>query len=77
MHIFYRNNSTPLKKIDLYNLNDGDLFINSSGTRYEYLGEGAFINNKRSELMEDNTVEELDNHHLNLFWTLMKNKTWK
>ena len=54
----------------------GELFINSKGVRHEYLGEGAFITDKDSELIENEVMEDLDSQCLDLFWTLMKNKTW-
>ena len=75
MYKFYRNNITPLKPVELYDLSVGDLFINSKGVRSEYLGEGTFITDKDSELVENELIEDLDNQCLGLFWTLMKNRS--
>lgn len=76
MYKFYRNNITPLKEVELYDLRIGELFVNSKGVRHEYLGEGAFITDKDSELVDDEVIEDLDPFVLELYWTLMKNKTW-
>jgi hypothetical protein len=76
MYKFYKNNITPLKEVELFDLKITELFVNSEGVRYEYLGEGAFITDRDSELEENETLEGFDDHHLDLFWTLMRHKLW-
>jgi hypothetical protein len=50
MYKFYKNNITPLKEVELSDLRTTELFVNSDGVRYEYLGDGAFITDRDSYL---------------------------
>lgn len=77
MDKFYKNNSNPLEEIELSDLKAGELFVSSTGIRYEYIGEGSFITNKSSELWDGEVMEELSPKAVGLYWILMHNRTLK
>ena len=75
---FYRNDSNPLEEIIPEELKINELFVSSRGIRYKHLGEGVFVIDKSSELIDTEVVESLDPgespNSLGLYWILMKNK---
>ena len=77
----YKNNSNPLEPVKFEELEVGDLFISSRGTRFKVSEPGVFVIDKSTELVEDEKIEDLisrgegvDGCPVNLFWTLMRNK---
>jgi len=77
MH-FYRYNSQPLELVPLGELIPDEEYVNDEGIKVRYIekeGEDPYMKViQDSELNQGESIENLTDKQLKLFWTLMKNK---
>lgn len=73
--LLYEFGLSPVKLVS--NLKDGELYVTSCGDIYEYIGDNQeliFVQESPLDLtINDNTVENLNEVALDLFWKLCRN----
>ena len=72
---FYKINSNPLEEVSLDKVQEGELYVNSNGTRVKFLKDGSWIIDKQSPLNDEEQLEDFINPKVALkaYWSLLRN----
>lgn len=72
---FYKINSNPLEEVPLSEVKEGELYVNSYGTRVKFLENGSWVIDKKSPLTDGERLENFENPKtaLKAYWNLLRN----
>lgn len=72
---FYKINSNPLEEVPLTEVQEGELYVNSNGTRVKFLDNGSWVIDKQSPLVDGEQLEDFTNPGVALkaYWSLLRN----